>query len=854
MLQLSPPHLEQAKAIVKKPVWVAEIIWENDQHTVGINDLYFASVNHSDIVNGPPSTEWFPFLDSTRLSSISQTVDPISGVSTIGSLSFELVDKDHLVSKAIKAASDAGYGLNRQRVDLYKTYVGEDWVNAQIERRMQINSVQYTSGKYRISCSDLQRTLKKTIFEPVKEKLAVAINTTDLIIQVQDSSKFLTKNDPDGTTFGYVLIDKEFIKWTSNNLALNQLTVPTGGRNQLGGLPAAITHSLGATVQEVAYFRENPIHIAEKIMFGGPDIPPHWSLGMDKQYALDQPAWDAVGQLVSGYDPANALAGMQMYFVMTKGTDGKRFIESEILRLLGAFLAVTGEGKLKLTAYNDLAASEQTIPINAVAAPDGQVIDETVAMKWGGLSLLKSGDLTMMFRLDYDETPKGSGKFARTIAFVDDTATTKHGIGKIQKLTSLGLIPDPVYIEQIFHRVERGMARFSRPPMHINITLLPKMSALEVGDVKRVRLPVYDAFADADLNRTFEVIKTSLEPNTGAVNVDMISQPEKVIFTGFNQPFFTDSVYYIGTDRTSQWTDASGLWTAGSMTLPSGDHYWRSDLTIPNGVTLTITGTTRLFVAGDGGAQRGIFTHEAGAIINGSGGGQHWPGGIGAASLIPVGASGYVGAGGSGYFPTTLDPAGNELWILASGQSVGQSSHRERSAPPVMFPSPPVIQVIGTHQNAAGKVDAISTLPSVLQGGAGGRGSTYRNIVDELLASSGSSQWGNWIQAAPVGGAGGAGLMIMARGVFINGNINLNGAVGANGVVTVRPTGASSGGQGIWWNSEGNGGAGGGGSFIALVEKDPNGNPNNSVPPNFVNVSGGDQNAKTGQFLVQTIR
>jgi len=795
MRQLTGNNLVQAEAITKSPIWVMEIVWLNGDYNEGVNDLYFASAPHSSIgANAPDTSKWFPFLDPLSLSAVSQSVDPVSGISTIGSMGFSLIDRNGLVSQAIRDGDTAGYGLNRQRCDLYLTYPGDDWADRQYMRRMQITAADTDGGSIKISSADIQRALKKQIFEPATDKLSADVLAADSAIALQDAVSFNVVTHPSGT-FAYVKINDEIIKYTSKTA--NQISGCV--RGQQGTIATA--HAQDDDVSEIIYFNENPLSIALRVMKGS-DIPDHWQLKMDATNHIDQAAWNSEGALLCGYDPTDATAGMQFEFVINKDTDGKKWIEQEIMRVLGAFMPVRGDGRLGLRGYSDISQAESVIGVDATSGAQSPVIDTDVAVKWGRLKILSSGDLTTTVRIEYDEFPKASGKFIRKTYLTDAGSIAKHGTGKTRKFSSSGLIPQGVYVAQIYQRFQRVLARFSRPPMRLDCTLLPKMAAFEVGDTVRVRLPIRDTYTGEDLNRVFEILKTSLIPKTGEVKVSLLAQPEQAVIAGFNPPYFSDDVYQVGALQT--WDGSTDL------TLPAGDYYWDGNLTIADGITLTIAGTVRLFSTG---------TITVNGIIDGAGNG--------ASSTATKSYVGVGGKGKNGYFAGHTDGG----WFGGGSSYTGATANGLAGSQP-LHTAPPVVAVIGTAQDpVSDQVTAITGLPAALLGGKGGGGATLGYA------------------ARGVGGNGGAGLLIVGRGIFITtGSVDLSGDVGGAGnyVYVGQIPGTVS-------DTSGQGGAGSGGTFMALAERDANGLPNLSVFTSNINTAGGDTGAGNGQKLSQVI-
>jgi len=508
----------------KQPVYVFRIVWAGGlAGAAGSNDIYFATCDVNDILNFPYPSRWFPFLDGDSISGISQSVDPINGVSTIGQLSASIVDHENLVSQIIKAADDAGHGLRRQRCEVFLLYKGMDWADKVRIRSMPVQDLRLANfNEYKLTAADIQSWLKRTIFSPAKTKLAADVTvTTGVTLTVDSTYKFNIATSIRYGSKGFCKIGDELMYFTS--LTPTTLVVPTAGRG-IGGTTAT-THSIGDAVDEIIFIDGNPINIALKILQssgvaaanGAYDVyPAAWGCNMDGD-AVDVSGWQQAGTLLTGLDTADATKGLRFEFFLDKGVEAKKFIEDEILKIIGAYGFVRGDGKYSVRAYSDLANASKD---NAAA-----VLNTTNVVKWGDLTYNYT-DLVNQLRIDYYEWPRLSGTYVRSALFIDSASIKKWGSAKQLNFTAHGLVYEAVYVNQLYQRFQRVMARYSRPPMQIPLTLLPKMDDLEIGDIVRVNLPIRDLFTGLDLDRAFEIKSVALAPKTGEVQVTCIAQHE----------------------------------------------------------------------------------------------------------------------------------------------------------------------------------------------------------------------------------------------------------------------------------------------------------------------------------------
>ncbi|MDX8384801.1 MAG: hypothetical protein R8M45_12025, partial [Ghiorsea sp.] len=308
------------------------------------------------------------------------------------------------------------------------------------------------------------------------------------------------------------------------------------------------------------------------------DLPTHWHCGMSMDFHIDMQEWDSVRDTAS----ANNTPIANFEFLMGEGTDGKLFVEREIMQPLGLFMRVKGDGRLGVRKYSDLADKEggQGVGIGANSNGDYRhgVLDQDVVTSFSKLEVLRKGDLMTAAHLLYDKKPRLGGKFTRNALFADPVGYEKHGKGRSFKMKSSGIVAtDTVGLNAMFTRLNRVLERFSRPPMRIQVKCLPKMAALEIGDTVRLKIPERDPFTGQDLNRRFEILKSSLSPKDGVVTFDLIGQAEVASVTNFRRVSgYLDSAFLNGSTGTLL-TAADG---ALAQDLAHGDYYCIGDLNI----------------------------------------------------------------------------------------------------------------------------------------------------------------------------------------------------------------------------------------------------------------------------------
>ena len=161
------------------------------------------------------------------LSGTTQKIDPIKAVSTIGSMSFNVIDKNETITNKIKEqygditgpVTPAEKGLRGKVVEFY---IGEEnlaWDDYILIQTQIVRSVSLKDGTYTFKCSDIQRTIRETVFDPHITYLTENISATQTFIPAIDPALYQTLvHDSSYTveasqTVGYIEIQEEVIAW-----------------------------------------------------------------------------------------------------------------------------------------------------------------------------------------------------------------------------------------------------------------------------------------------------------------------------------------------------------------------------------------------------------------------------------------------------------------------------------------------------------------------------------------------------------------------------------------------------------------------------------------------------------------
>jgi len=772
----SPTFLTEALAPNREPRYVVSIDW-----TGGDVD-YFAS--HSDVVNKPAGTYDGYF---SNYASRSATFDPETGTSEIGSLTVELVDLSENVTSLFQTQLAANKGLRGKEVRLYKGFADLDWSDYVLVTTQRVVEVTEQRGKYSIRCADLQRSLREDIFEPKTTALAATVDAAETTsISVDDTSAFelvahgTSYSHGPSASWGYIQIDDEIIGYQSKT-ATQFNTLERGLFNT-----DVVAHEVNPAdppekrkkVSEFIYLELPAPKLAYALMTGvlhnqgGATLPDHWQLGIDTSL-INLTEFTGIGSDL--WDPSDDTLGLILRFEGLEKIDGKRFLESEVFQLAQIFAPVRADGKLGLRRYS---------PVISRAAFQVVLTEDNVA----SLSPLrhKMRDVINQVIINWGKT---RGEFRRRTQLIDLDSVTIHGKAPVKTYSFAGLAASRATQATINQRFDAIRDRYAAPPQEISLPVFRSLDRLEVGDAVRLQLTnVRDLAASSQipLARTFESRRKG-EQMRGPITLDLfgssqVAQPTSPTgdATALPDGFYTAAGTALSTivTITSDVTATGTYQLTGAADADSGIYYHDGDLTIADGTVLEISDNVQLRVRG--------FLQNNGEI-RGIGGG-----------IAGVADSGVAvqESGTAGYFGSTA--GGDGVWgILPSAF---------RTNPPQV----PTVQ--GEHSSVplyTLTVDG-STLrgyPTDLRGtsgGPGGRLITGTSKALSVLVANGAT-----------GGDGGAGLIIICRGMAYgaNGGIDLSGGDGADPTLEVD-----------WyfgWDAYPGGGAGGApGALLVLLDGD----------------------------------
>ncbi len=754
------------KSASKDPRYTVEIAFDpanTDLH-------YFTS--HADSATPAGATVTSGVIKG--LSGTSQSVSPEKALATIGTISFDVVDSGDAVRSLQYTKLQFGKGLRGMRVRVYVGFDGLAWADYSLIQTQIIESVSYSKGAYSFKCSDIQREARKNVFDFAETTLSASVGISDTTVNVYNTSDFEALehssgfSDAPSQTVFYFKIKDEIIRATGKTS-----TSFTGCTRGVLNTKAAVHNidSSAATdrrtkLEEYVYLELPASKLIYAILTGdllgqSTTLPASWHLGISTSY-VRQSDFSDVG--VDWYDASNDANGVVLRFEGLGKQDGKKFIEQEILLLLGAFSPVYSDGALGLKRMVSVLSKsgyvtqldESNVVSHSALTHDMPAIFNYIEIQW-----------------NWDDTKE---RFTRRNSLVDATSLAVNGQSKKLDFKFRGLHGSRSSTETIGERFNAFRDRYTGPPLRMSVVALPSMNVLEVGDTVRVNLDdINDYNTDASLDRTFEVQNVAVNWVTGNVSLKLFgsSQAADAIAqtvassvipdafyssSGNNLSTYVGGGYDAGTDYTL--TGSVGhiisdcqLTGNASLTNAAAIYYHDGDLTIDAGVTVTITDNVQLRVKGHltiNGTINGVGQGLAGAAkrtgdsVSTSNQSYY--------NNKTLGSSGFLGStkSGGGWL---LPLGGNAVYSSADGWlSVAQNQ-------------------VAPQLNLNVLAGSVTGIPSEIRGSSGATGHTMFNVPSGYSVAGGA------------GGNGGAGLFVVSRGASFgtSGAINVSGTGGGTG-------------------------------------------------------------------------
>lgn len=756
----------------KRPRYVIELAFDS------ANTILWYFTSHADTATPGGASVISKVVEG--LAGTSQTLSPDKATATIGDISFKLVDKDSVITNQLGSQIALGRSTRRQRVRVYVGYEGLDFADYSLVQTQLVTNISYDAGSYNFSCKDIQREMRKDIFDQARTTLSSTLSASATTVEVADTSAFSmvahgnSYSDSPSATVGYIKIQDEIIKYTGKTST--QFTGCT--RGALNTLP--VEHAIDPAavadrrtpVSEYIYLEMPAVKLMYALLTGvlhnqgGATLPVRWHLGIPTTY-VRLASFTGIGPDL--WDTANDQNGLVVRFEALEKEDGKKFIEEELALLTGVFMPIHTDGTLGLRRMENILAGASYV----------RQLDETNVVQAGTLTHDMEG-LHNQIQVSWNYEPFHED-FTRVNLLIDSPSITKHGKSDVLKLEFRGLHGSRHSSIMLAQRFDSLRDRYSGPPLRLPLKLVPSCNGLEVGDVVRVRLPkVKDFVANGGLDRSFEIQSVKMDWITGALQLELFasSQAPGALAPSGDSTVVSNSWY------TSQGTALSSVLTitgsnpghvsAGgtingnaSMTATGAIFYYDGDLQIDAGITVNITGNVQLRIKG--------FLQNNGTI-NGKGNGIAGAAAVAApptsSTNSNAGTSGFIGSTEAGGGMIGIKSASIHLQDGGQGTVVTQNrlgaleSVRGRVVSGANGTMPPL--------NLSWTGSALLGLPTDMRGSSGSSGQPF--YPDPLIPSITG-------QVGGAGGAGGAALAIICRGFAqgVSAKIDLSGADGSNG-------------------------------------------------------------------------
>lgn len=723
--------------------------------------------SHADVTTWTSGTVYANVLEN--LSSTSQEINPDEGRATISQFSFSVVDKNQSITSALRAQLAALRGVRARVVRAYEGEAGFSPSQYQLICTQLVSGLRANRGGYQFRCQGITRETRTKIMELRSTTLAAALTATDATMTVASSDGFeryyhgtsYTLNS--GETRGYLKIKQtgEVVGYSGKTA-----TTFTGLQRGLFGTIAkpvafdtATPQERRPEIEEFVYLEMPAPKLILALMTGelygdNAKLPAHWHAGVSM-------TWLRVADYLDfGPDfwiPGDDAEGLPVRFIGIGGEEAKRFIETELLKLLEATQPEYPDGTVGLRRLTRV--SSTATPVAWVSSDDViEVSDLDHQLE----------DVQNIYVLHWNWNGE---KFTRRNVLYDATSANIHNrVTKLVELKFRGLHGSRITLNRIEQLLDLKRDRYGAPPLALTLTMRARRMPLDVGEIIRAQVPQLRDFTNGGtyLDRAFECQSVTRDWRARRVRVKLFGStapirpraPQQAV-TALADGFYNSVGTALGS--VSGVTISSGVLTAapagnitgGDLNTSAAVLYYLGDLTIASGVDLKIADNIELRV-------RGALTVNG--KINGKGRGYAGVADTGGTVGLQGQAAASATAGTVGFIGATQGSDGL--------QAFDEGSHRH---------------VRGNYTNPAPLAAAArASVPELMVGAPVGNYLT--GVPDDLRGTSGGPGgrlWGyrqGYLEARGAqGGAGGAGLVIICRGLFFgaSGEIDLSGDDGS---------------------------------------------------------------------------
>ena len=811
MLDLSERARQYYGSQSREPVFVVRI----DLDGTDVNALYITSRANT-VTDLPGSNVFDGFL--AELSEVTSEIFPEEARVTIGSAGFDVIDSARAFSDYLELLLESGISIQNKKAEFYLGFAGWKWDDLSLYSTLRVAGVTYTDGRYRIESADLNRFLRRQIFEPKKTVLAASIDEDSDTIPVLSTADFQAvrhnagfSEDPAGD-WVYIRIDDEVIACPEADILPAAFT--NVRRGAFGTRPQAVKvtgtdFDRGKSVAEYIYLEGNAIDLAYALQHGefisdtAVTLPAHWHAGIDRD---DIKRSDFVEIGADIFDELNPADGLQLRLFNLKRADAKQFIEREIYRPVGVFSPIRRNGRIGL---------QRLTPIITEATPV-LTVDADLVASYSPVRYLMN-QVRNIVSVDWNRHPV-KDVYTRATQVIDSDSVSQIQDAKEVRVQFQGIASNRQTDQAVQSIIDKYRDRLGSPPIRMDVTCLYFAATLELGDIVRVKIPYVRDYtsgatqsgAQIELDRTFEIRRSSVDHRTGRVTLSLgaTSRTSRPLPIPELQPVVSDAWY------SSQGTDLNtvmpividgqggfktqpGSWNlTGSADGKQAIYYFADgDLTIDPGTVLTWDKTVSLHV-------RGFLQWD----------------GVGSAA-----GDGRAGVGPpTGDFPLAI-PDGVQGFVGNAVSSSGVESHRNPSVPGSQG-----VDSLARNTTTVGRYAAFPFLTALrwdeadqkLRGYFGNLAGTSGGPGDAAAATTWDAEPGtqDYIRQTVLGykwgtagGNSGGGLVVVCRGM----EFGSAGSIDLSGDDSLAPTRFTSNNRDLY---PGAGAAGGPGALCILLD------------------------------------
>lgn len=508
----------------KAPRYVIEVAFD-DANT----DLhYFTSHDDAQLPASVTTNKTLGVISG--LSVTSQKLDPEKNNSSIGTISFNLTDYDNAISTLLNTKDVASKSLTLKRVRVYLGYeqlsTFTDYVLIQTQL---VENVSYNNGAYSIKCRDAQRFAKEKIFVPLRFTLRQSVSATATTIPIHEIDDAFADlgavkhdagyTDAPSATVYYFKIGDEIIRATGKDTTPGALAFTGCTRGVLNTV--ADSHDIDSSasndrqpeIVEVFYL-EGPVPkivyaLLTGTLFGdSATLPDNWHSGVGAAYIATS---EFTGIGADWWDTSDPSNGTLCRILDPKSQDAKKYIEGELLSIIGAFMPVRADGQLGFRRLTRVLAG----------ASYALEITENECISYGALKhVMESVQNNYLIRWNYEPS---AGTTTRNVVVSDSASIAKFGASKVKTLTLGALHGSKTTSDALRGHINALRDRWAGPPLKMSVSVMPSQNAIEVGDVVRINLDnVRDYTGEiTSIDRSFEVQSVSVNWVNGSVNLEL---------------------------------------------------------------------------------------------------------------------------------------------------------------------------------------------------------------------------------------------------------------------------------------------------------------------------------------------